>query len=74
MAEKNLKKVQKALKKGKFTGVEASVWRSSVRLEGAVDTWDQKIEAGFAAAKKGFKAVINDISVKGVPEEAMKDA
>jgi len=69
MMKENLKKVQKALMKGGFHSVEASQWRKSIRLIGKVDTWDQKIEAGYLSAHKGFKAVINDIEVKNITEE-----
>jgi len=47
-------------------GVEVREWRQSVVLEGKLDTWQQYIAAGYAAAGKGYKGVVNDIQVRGV--------
>jgi len=64
--------VIKALKKlGLDESVKAETWRKSIRLTGSVDQWEQKVKAGYAAARKGFKGVINDISVKGLKEEVI---
>jgi glycerol-3-phosphate dehydrogenase len=57
--------VKKALKASGLA-VEAREWRRSVLLEGRVDTWQQYIAAGYAAAGKGYKGVVNDIEVEGV--------
>jgi len=37
-----------------------------------VDNWTSKINAGFIAAKRGFRGVINDIEVEGVLEPQMR--
>ena len=52
-------------------GVEAREWRRSVILEGRVDTWQQYITAGYAAAGKGYKGVVNDIQVEGIEPQPM---
>lgn len=62
----NLRAVAEALKKLGFRGVEAREWRQSVLLEGEVKTWAQYVAAGYAAAGKGYKGVINDVLVKGL--------
>jgi glycerol-3-phosphate dehydrogenase len=69
--KRNLKAVKKALKKARIAGVEAHEWRRSVVLTGRVSSWDEKIQAGYAAAKKGYKGVVNDIEVEGVETDEM---
>ncbi|MBN2658622.1 MAG: NAD(P)/FAD-dependent oxidoreductase [Spirochaetales bacterium] len=65
-----LKKVTKELAKLGLGGdVQASEFRKSVRLTGHVGSWDEKVAAGFAAANRGYKGVLNDITVEGVGEE-----
>ena len=66
-----LKRVRKALEKIGAKCVEAVEWRKSVVLTGMVDTWEEKIDAGMAAAGKGYKGVVNDIEVRGIRVEAM---
>ena len=67
---KQLDKVNKALKKKGLTeSVHAETWRKSVLLTGSVKDWSEKVDAGYAAANKGFKGVINDVSVEGLAEE-----
>lgn len=68
---KKLKNVVKALKKKGFGGVHAHEWRKSLVLTGSVPAWDDKIEAGYAAAKKGYKGVVNDIEVPGAESDEM---
>jgi len=63
--------VRKALDRKGFKSIEAAEWRSSIVLTGTVKTWDEKINAGYAAAGRGYKAVVNDIEVPGVPVDAM---
>jgi glycerol-3-phosphate dehydrogenase len=58
--------VAKALGELGLYGVEAREWRQSIRLEGEVESWPQYIAAGYAAGGKGYKGVINDITVKGI--------
>jgi glycerol-3-phosphate dehydrogenase len=66
-----LDRVRRALAKaGLGEAVTAAPFRSSVRLTGRVMSWEDKVAAGFAAASRGFVAVINDIGVQGVREES----
>ena len=65
MAEK-LELVAKGLKKLGLTGVYPREWRSSIVLEGEVDSWQGYIDAGYAAAGKGYKGVVNDLRVPGL--------
>ena len=70
---KNIDKVKRALKKkGLSRYVNADCWRKSVILTGEVNSWEKKVEAGFAAAHKGFKGVINDIEVTGIDREKIR--
>ena len=69
--KRDLKYIRKALKKARIAGVEAHEWRDSVVLTGRVNSWDEKIQAGYAAANKGYKGVVNDISVEGVATDEM---
>ncbi len=67
----NLKAVKRALKKARIAGVEAHEWRHSVVLTGRVSSWEEKIRAGYAATKKGYRGVVNDIEVEGVETDDM---
>ncbi|MCP4152893.1 MAG: NAD(P)/FAD-dependent oxidoreductase [bacterium] len=68
--DKVIKIVEKALEKANIAGVDAHKWRDSVILTGSVDSWMEKINAGFAAAKcKKFKGVVNDIVVKDLIQD-----
>jgi len=58
--------VRTALRKRGFTGIEAHEWHMSVVLTGRVDNWQQYIAAGYAAVGKGYKGVVNDVTVAGV--------
>lgn len=63
---KKLKSVIKELRKFGLTGVCPREWRSSIVLEGEVDSWQEYIAAGYAAAGKGYKGVVNDLRVPGL--------
>ncbi|MCG8568802.1 MAG: NAD(P)/FAD-dependent oxidoreductase [Spirochaetes bacterium] len=65
----NLKKVEKALQKKGFTAVIPKKWRKSIILEGQVQSWNDKIQAGYLAVGHGFKGVVNDIEVPGIQKE-----
>ena len=69
--KRDLKYIRKALKKARIAGIAAHEWRDSVVLTGRVNSWDEKIQAGYAAAKKGYKGVVNDIAVEGVTTDEM---
>lgn len=62
----NLNAIRKALERLGLKQVEAVERRRSVCLEGKVKTWDQLVAAGYAAAGKGYKGVVNDIEVAGI--------
>jgi glycerol-3-phosphate dehydrogenase len=69
--KRNLKAVKRALRKARIEGVEAHEWRHSVVLTGRLSSWDEKIRAGYAATKKGYKGVVNDVEVEGVETDEM---
>lgn len=52
--------------------VETSGWGSSILLEGIAPSWSLKVEAGWAAARLGFKAVVNDLGVEGIADERLE--
>jgi len=58
--------VHKALNKLGLAGIEVSSRHQAVVLEGEVESWDQYVAAGYAAAGKGFRGVVNDIQVNGL--------
>lgn len=67
-----LKKVQKALRKKDLGGIECTEVRNCIRLEGEMDSWTDIVKAGKTAAKFGYKGVLNDISLKGFYEPAIR--
>ena len=67
-----LKKVQKALRKNDLGGIECTEVRNCIRLEGEMDSWTDIVKAGKTAAKFGYKGVLNDISLKGFDEPAIR--
>lgn len=66
-----IKKVVSALRRAGYAGIEASEWRSSVRLEGELDSWNGVVSAGMIAAHFGYKGVINDITLRGFEHPPM---
>ena len=67
-----LKRVQKALQKKDLGGIECTEVRNCIRLEGEMDSWTDIVKAGKTAAKFGYKGVLNDISLKGFDEPAIR--
>ena len=67
-----LKRVQKALQKKDLGGIECTEVRNCIRLEGEMDSWTDVVKAGKTAAKFGYKGVLNDISLKGFDEPAIR--
>lgn len=65
----SLNKIKKALKRKGYLQVTISEWEKSILLEGTVDNWNDKIQAGYLASHNGYKGVINDIVVPGIEEE-----
>jgi len=70
--DNNVKKLKKKLDKNGFESIECAEWRNSVRLEGEMDDWQKIVRAGKIAAKFGYKAVINDISLQGFSEPEIR--
>lgn len=70
--DNNVKKIKNKLIKKGFEGIECSEWRNSVRLEGELDDWQKIVSAGKTAAKYGYKAVVNDICLKGFTSPEIK--
>lgn len=55
-------------------GIEAIPFRSSLRLEGELDKWEDIVRIGRKAAKLGFKGVVNDIELKHYCEPTIRRA
>lgn len=72
MAEK-IDKLQRTLQRKGFKEVSAREWRQSVILEGEMDDWKEIVKAGKAAAKFGYKGVVNEIKLKGYTPPAQRD-
>jgi len=72
-SERVLRKVRRKLQKNKLDGVTASIIETSVHLSGTAGSWVEKVEAGYIAAGRGFKGVINDIMVDGITEPEMRE-
>ncbi len=64
-------KLANAIRERGLGEIECTPWRESIRLQGLVDGYGQKIMAGKIAAKAGYKGVINDIAARGVVEPPM---
>lgn len=67
-AEKEVIKINRTLKRKIGGDVKAEVENRSVILNGNLKSWKDKIRAGYIAAGRGFRGVINDIQVEGVVE------
>ncbi len=65
--------VEKALQKAGLGHLKADIIDRSVRLTGTVETWEQKVRAGYAAAGKGYRGVLNDIVASEAPEAPMAE-
>ena len=71
MAQK-VQKVRRKLEKKGFDGIECTEVGKCIRLEGEMTEWTDIVKAGKAAAKFGYKGVLNDISLKGFTEPAIR--
>ncbi len=67
---KLLKRIENELQKTISKAISCSEWRSSIVLEGEVNSWDELMSAGLRAANRGYKGVVNKMTVKGlfIPE------
>lgn len=62
-------KVSKLLSNNGFSNIDLREWRSSIILEGEASRYEDVVKAGLLAARKGYKGVINKITVKGLKEK-----
>jgi glycerol-3-phosphate dehydrogenase len=75
---KRCRDIERKLQKIVFEEIICREWHSSIVLEGEVHSWKDVISAGKLAAKKGYKGVVNKITVKGfsipkIKEQKIKD-
>ncbi len=63
---KQLKKIEAELRKNISNSIECREWRNSIVLEGKVESWDTVTAAGKKAANRGYKGVVNKLTVKGL--------
>lgn len=71
MAQK-VQKIRSKLEKKGYSGIECTEVGKCIRLEGEMTEWTDIVKAGKAAAKFGYKGVLNDISLKGFTEPAIR--
>lgn len=64
---KLLTKIQKEINQACGHGIECREWRASIVLEGAVPDWDTLVSAGLLAANRGYRGVVNRLTVPGLP-------
>ena len=67
-----LNKVREAINRRINKDIECSEWHNSIVLEGTVDSYDEVVAAGLLAANRGYKGVVNKISVRGAPYKPIK--
>ncbi len=63
---KDYEKLEKLIQKELNKEIYCREWNSSIILEGLVEGWDTVIRAGKIAAKRGYKGVVNKVTVKGL--------
>jgi glycerol-3-phosphate dehydrogenase len=65
-----LNSIKRNVQKNVNKDIECTEWHSSIILSGRVSSWDEVILAGKLAANKGYKGVVNRISVENliIPE------
>lgn len=66
-----LERVRRALARADLREISADEKQQAVVLSGRVQHWEDYIRAGYAAAGKGFRGVVNDIEVAGRPSPAI---
>jgi len=71
-SEPHIRRTAARLSRLGYSGIDVMDKLGSLVLEGEVESYQEKIAIGWAAAKTGFKAVVNDIRVPGVPEETFE--
>ncbi len=70
-AEGRIRKLAARMAGSERVIVDVSLCQESILLEGELPTYEAKVEAGWAAAACGYRGVINDICVPGIPEESI---
>lgn len=63
---KLLNNIQKKINKTISKDIVCREWRSSIVLEGSVDSWDKVHSAGKLAVNKAYKGVVNNIEVENL--------
>lgn len=66
---KKLEQIRKLLKKHNFQNIELDLFKNSIILSGKVSSLDEKMKAGYLAANKGFKGVVNEIEIIGFEKD-----
>lgn len=61
---KLLNSIQREIYKRINNNIFCSEWHNSIILEGTADKWQEVTDAGFMAANRGYKGVINKLRVK----------
>jgi len=64
-------KLNERLRKEFGDGATAAERSGSIVLEGVVPTWAGRIAAGYACAGQGYRGVVNDLEVPGVPADVL---
>ena len=67
--QKTIENIKKSLNKSNLKNIEIDTQNNSIILSGYVKTLDDKIKAGYLAANKGFKGVVNYIKIEGIEED-----
>jgi Predicted dehydrogenase len=67
-----LNKVREDINSRVNKDIECSEWHNSIVLEGTADSYDGVVAAGLLAANRGYKGVVNKISVRGIPYKPIK--
>ncbi|EFW39048.1 oxidoreductase, FAD-dependent family protein [Treponema phagedenis F0421] len=71
--ETKLKKLKKALRKlGLEEKVNVTLDVRSVVVTGDVSSMEERMSAGYTAARFGFKGVVNDVTINGKGEAPMR--
>ena len=61
-----MRKIQRQLRSTISRDISCREWHSSIILEGTAKTWDDVVKAGRLAANKGYKGVVNRVTVPGL--------
>ena len=72
MAQK-VQKVRRKLEKKGFDGIECTEVGKCIRLEGEMTEWTDIVKAGKAAAKFGYKGVLNEEDFYGKTPSGSSD-